>query len=283
MQKVDPVKSEGGGKVHEIYAGKYKRLVSATKPLDKEGEAYLQDKVNYVYSVFVGKMAKFKSVSVQTVLESMADGKDFIGTQAVDAGLADGIATLDSLIADLSNGVITKSSGAVEVSGENNINEGTQMTDEKKPAINAAYILEHHADIADGFKAKGAGLAKTAETARIQGVLACSMPGHDALVQALAFDGETTPDQAAFKVLQAEKTGRAERLVDLNAEAPAPAPHVQAVDPVKLGANESVEDKTKREWGASADLRDEFGSYDGYLAFAKADAGGQIKMLGGKS
>ena len=39
-----------------------------------------------------------------------------------------------------------------------------------------------------------------AERARIQGVLAQSIPGAESLVQDLAFDGKTTPEQAAVAV-----------------------------------------------------------------------------------
>lgn len=60
--------------------------------------------------------------------------------------------------------------------------------------------------------------AITAETARIQGVLDAALPGHEALVQALAFDGKTTPEQAALAVNKAEKAKGSEHLARLASE-----------------------------------------------------------------
>lgn len=87
-----------GVKTTEIYAGKYKRIDSYYKPLTKEGKQYIQDQVDYLYSIFVDQIAKHKGVSSDTVLKNMADGKIFIGKQAVTAGLVDGVSTFDRLI-----------------------------------------------------------------------------------------------------------------------------------------------------------------------------------------
>ena len=87
-----------GVKTTEVYAGKYKRIASSYKPLSDEGRRSIQDHVDYLYSVFVGAVAKHRGVSEDAVLKDMADGRLFVGQQAVEAGLVDGVATLDSLI-----------------------------------------------------------------------------------------------------------------------------------------------------------------------------------------
>lgn len=87
-----------GYKETDIYAGKYKRITSGNKPLSEEGKAYLQDQVDYVYSIFVNDVAKYRGRSVEDVLENMADGRIFIGRQALDAGLVDGVETFDQLL-----------------------------------------------------------------------------------------------------------------------------------------------------------------------------------------
>jgi len=58
-------------------------------------------------------------------------------------------------------------------------------------------------------------VATAAETARIQGVLATALPGHEALVQSLAFDGKTTPAEAALAVNQAERAKASTHLTRL--------------------------------------------------------------------
>lgn len=87
-----------GGKTTEITAGRYKRIASTAAPLTKDGEAYLQEQVDYVYRVFVQDVARYRGVSVQRVLDRMADGRTFIGQQAIDAGLADGRTSVGELI-----------------------------------------------------------------------------------------------------------------------------------------------------------------------------------------
>lgn len=87
-----------GIKTTEIYAGKYKRIASQYQPLSEEGRQTIQDQVDFLYTVFVNEVAKQRSVSAGKVLENMADGKIFIGNQAIGAGLVDDMATLDRLI-----------------------------------------------------------------------------------------------------------------------------------------------------------------------------------------
>jgi len=87
-----------GIKETEIYAGKYKRIASYVEPLSQEGREYIQDRVDYIYSIFVNDVAKYRGVSVDTVLKNMADGQIFIGRQALDAGLVDGVSTFDQLL-----------------------------------------------------------------------------------------------------------------------------------------------------------------------------------------
>jgi len=88
--------------VTEITAGKYKRIASEHAPLSEEGRQTIQDQVDAIYSVFVDAVAKNRGVSADSVLKNMADGRMFIGKQAVQAGLVDGIATMDQVIADRS-------------------------------------------------------------------------------------------------------------------------------------------------------------------------------------
>lgn len=94
---VSKAEEMSGYKTTEIVAGKYKRIASQFAPLTEQGRTVLQEAVDYIYSVFVNDVAKFRGVSVEKALE-MADGKVFIGKQALDVGLVDGVSTLGGLI-----------------------------------------------------------------------------------------------------------------------------------------------------------------------------------------
>lgn len=88
-----------GMKTTEISAGKYKRIASQYGPLTADGRKSIQDQLDYTYSIFVDAVAKNRNATASTVVSKMADGKTFMGQQAVDVGLVDGICTLDELIA----------------------------------------------------------------------------------------------------------------------------------------------------------------------------------------
>lgn len=90
-----------GIKVTDIYAGKYKALGSSNAPLSDEGRATIQAQVDHAYSVFVDAVAKNRGVSTRTVLDKMADGRVFLGKQAVEAGLVDGIASMPEVLMQL--------------------------------------------------------------------------------------------------------------------------------------------------------------------------------------
>jgi ClpP class serine protease len=90
-----------GRKTTEITAGKYKRIASSYAPLSGEGRDTLQDQVDYIYSAFVADVAAGRAQPVQTVLDRMADGRVFVGKQAVSAGLADAVSYFGEVLADL--------------------------------------------------------------------------------------------------------------------------------------------------------------------------------------
>jgi signal peptide peptidase SppA len=92
-----------GVKVTEITAGKYKCVASEHAPLSQDGRAAIQAMVDHVYANFVDSVARNRGVSSQKVADDMADGKVFLGTQAVKAGLVDGIATQHALVGMLND------------------------------------------------------------------------------------------------------------------------------------------------------------------------------------
>ena len=238
----------------EITAGKYKRMASDNAPLTKEGRAYIQQQVDQIYSAFVGAVADNRRVSVDAVLEHMADGRIFVGQQALDAGLADGIATVDTMVERMATdpskyaarqkavfalgAIDTPAAGAAadveaapEIADEpvlpvvtETLPEGNAMTPQELAADFAAKNPEACALV----RAEGA----AAERARIVGVREQTIPGHEALVEAMAFDGKSTPAEAAMAVNAAER-GKLASVASARSAA--------AVKPVE--AAEEVEDK----------------------------------------
>lgn len=85
---------QAGVKRTEIFSGKYKRMGSDAEPLSSEARAYLQERCDYLYGLFVEGVARNMGLSVEQTLK-MADGRIYTGQQAVDVGLADRVGTMD--------------------------------------------------------------------------------------------------------------------------------------------------------------------------------------------
>ena len=92
---------QDGIKATVIRAGSEKALSNPFEPLSKKAEESMQSKLDAMYEVFTEHIAYYRNVPHQYVLDNMANGREFVGKQALEAGLADKIISLDTLIADL--------------------------------------------------------------------------------------------------------------------------------------------------------------------------------------
>lgn len=75
------------------------KVVDAAEATDR---ARVKAQMTAFASVFVSNVARNRGVSVDTVLSDFGKGDVFVGADAVDAGLADEVGTLESVIAELS-------------------------------------------------------------------------------------------------------------------------------------------------------------------------------------
>lgn len=224
-----------GVKTTEITAGKYKRIASRHAPLSQEGRQSIQDAVDHVYSVFVSDVAKFRGVSVEQVLEQMADGRIFFGRQAVDAGLVDGVSSMEELIGKLSAGeTMSKpvAAGAVaavidEIKEEPmKVKAGEQMIDVQDTLeIDAEWISKNCPDIANALRVEGSQV----ERERIQGIEEHALPGYETIVAEAKKDGKSTAADVAMRIVKAENKVRTKKLEEIRGDAPKPVPAV-AVD-----------------------------------------------------
>lgn len=301
-----------GIKVTDLYSGKYKNVGSSNAPLSKSDKQNIQDELDYLYSIFVQNVAAQRGVSESKVLADMADGRIFRGKQAVSAGLVDGVATLDALVADLaaggslyrrtlSNATISLPGGAAAAgaAAAADSDNGAGVASEPSTETIGVHmdlkeLKDKHPDLARVLVEEGqaAGLVKgriegaQAERDRIAAVEAQAMPGHEALIAVLKADGKTTGPEAAVQVLAAEKAKGAAQLKGQIADAPAPAPHAMA--PVVTAhaaedANLPIEERCEAKWNQDPAIRAEFTNLEAYVAYERAVAGGKVKILGRKT
>lgn len=201
-----------GIKTTEITAGKYKRIASQYEPLSQDGRATIQAQVDYLYSIFVGAVAKARGVSEEKVLLDMADGRVFIGRQAIAAGLVDGVSTLDALIDTLNQ---QASAGVAD----------SQLpTSLGVPHMDRTKLAAEHPELVAALLAEGA----AAERERIASVEAQALPGHESLIAKLKADGNSTGGDAAMQVLAAERAKLASMADRLHNDAPTPVPDAHA-------------------------------------------------------
>ena len=282
---VDISKAEetAGVKTTEIVAGKFKRVASAHAPLSAEGLETVQDVVNHVYAAFIRSVAESRGVSEDTVLSKMADGRIFIGRDAIEAGLVDGEMSFDRVLQQMQ-----------EMKGENmSMGNGTataqqatfttQMVIDQYPAIARELRQLGYVEGREAFKAEDyeAALAegKAMELKRIQDVEAQALPGHEDLIKSLKYDGKTTGEQAAIQVLQKERADKEALANALHDDAPKPVPVSHGTENQDGSATGNTEEAWRSQYAKSADLQNEFVSEQSYLAFKGAEAKGRVKIL----
>jgi signal peptide peptidase SppA len=283
---VSQAEEKQGIKTTEITAGSYKRIASQYGPLTADGRADIQEKADLIYSEFINDIAANRGVSVDEVLTRMADGRVFVGRQAIEAGLVDGVATLEDLIAAI-NQQQAPAGVARAANQKGQIMTLDQMRAEH-PDLVAAIVAESTegmiaaADLQQQIataRAEGA----AGERARIQAVEEQLIPGHEALIAALKFDGQTTAATAAQQVLAAEKGARTAALSVIESSANPIVPAAEGGQGGTIDPNAPIEERAKAQWDKDPGMRAEFGDkFESYLAYAKATDSGRARVLGKK-
>lgn len=160
---------------------------------------------------------------------------------------------------------------------------------EHEAALARVRTEAHAAGVAEGTTAgRTAGLAEgaTAERARILGIEANALPGHEKLIAEMKADPAVTSDMAAGRILAAERKLRgdaAQAIADVEnvTGAVKPAASGGATPPGKEKA--TTPEGWKAEYAKSADLQAEFGGEDAYVAYQAGLAGGNVRLLSRKS
>jgi signal peptide peptidase SppA len=265
---VSQLEADLGIKTTEITAGREKRIASTFAPLSDVGRSTLQGQVDKIMEVFVGDIAKFRGVSEQEVRSNMADGKTFIGDNAVKAGLVDDIKTFDLLIETINDGGFDMSLFSKKEANIGNLKADHEGLYNEAVAVGVESTRNlHEADVAkaktDGETA-GTALGANAERARIQGINDCTIIGQEALAKTLVDDGKTTPGEAAIQMINANKKANGDglkKIADTSAK------------PVEDETEETVLDKTemtaKQKWDGDPKLAKEFDSFEAFEAVEK--------------
>jgi ClpP class serine protease len=257
-------------------------------PDSEAGQRLYQAHVDALAQVFIESVAAYRGVTPEKVQSDFGQGAMRVGAAAVAAGMADRLGSLESIIAGLA-GDTRKRAFAMNITRD--------IIAAEHPAIADAFRAEGAAGVVltvDSIKASHPALVAailaegaTAERARIQGVQGAALPGYEKDIEAMMFDGVTSAEGAAVKILGLEKAARAGQLAGTRADA-APLAAVAALQPapsagpVVDASKLPLEERCKAEYEADASIRADFPTLTSYIADQRALANGSLKVIGAK-
>ena len=176
------------------------------------GKAEYQAKVDYLASIFIDKVAKYRGITADEVINRGNKGGVLVGAVAVTAGLADRLGSMDQLIIELNN--INKKENYKEKNMPENLKE---QAEEK--AVDTAQIEAN---------------AVAAERKRVAELMAIQVPGCEKIVQEAISSGASVAEANARIVAYIQSE---EYQAVLKKEE---QPIVQALEPVVAGAESDI-------------------------------------------
>ena len=263
-----------GVKRTAIYAGQFKRIAGDERPLSAEGQAYLQQMVDTFYGIFLDGVGHYRGLDSEMVHERMGDGRVFIGKKALKAGLVDRLGNFNDALAlardkgDTMMGSLTK-----ETLRAQHPELVQALLAEGAASVTFENLMAENPEATQRLRTEG----ETQERSRVVEILEAE---GDAAISIQAIKEGTGAAATVKLLLQAEKEGRAKTLADLRQAAPSHVgtdpPKIEiATDPEQL-AKLPIENRALKEWEGDAKLAGEFGKFETYLAYRRAEDAGQV-------
>jgi ClpP class serine protease len=162
----------------------------------------------------------------------MADGRVFLGRQAIEAGLVDGVSTLTALVAQLNQERRGWRPGAGAA-----LNPPTPNPSMKETPMDLKELREQHPELAQALLEEGRAEGRAQELDRVKGCLGAAILGYEEQAKALALDGKTTPGEAALAINSAHNADL--KAAQAKAEKGGPEPLPNAGDSEALEAEEA--------------------------------------------
>jgi capsid assembly protease len=261
------------------------------RPDSEAGQAIYQREVDALADVFIGAVAGYRGVAVDTVLAEFGGGATVLGEAAVAAGMADRLGSLESIIAGLAGGQPSKRT--TTMSGNTPAPTITLDTlraqhpdlvaqlhaeGAERLALTAELLQQRNPALLTQLRAEGA----TAERERIQGVQAAGLPGYEVQLAAMMFDGKTTAGEAALAINKLEREARARQVSGIASDAAqlAAVAAMPAPTAAQGAAQGPVEDRCKAKWDADPEIRSAFTDLKAFTAYTRAQESGRVKILG---
>jgi signal peptide peptidase SppA len=189
-------------------------------PMSEEGAGQLQQMVDDIGEVFVAAVARNRGITREDVIAQYGQGGILVGERAVEAGLADRIASLEDVIEELRAGSQSAPLFGLGASVRQSITRRTEAsmppenvdTAAGASIVTVASIKQDHPQVAEALVAEGheLGMAEgraagvAAERERILGIQGLPAKGVDDVRAELVKDPSVSIDAAARKLLEAQ-------------------------------------------------------------------------------
>lgn len=164
-------------------------------PETEAGASAIKKVVDDLGMVFADAVAANRGQKTDFVIENYGKGAVAVAADALARGMIDSIGTLEGVVSKLSKGANRMDYASLNASN----------LAEKRPDLVAEIGAQAVAKIEKPDLAAVRAEAAASERQRITDVRAQALPGHEALVEKLAFDGKTTGAEAAVQILAAER------------------------------------------------------------------------------
>lgn len=182
-----------------VYAGAHKNDYTPHAPMSEGARGRLQAQVDQIYTLFVDTVARNRGLEAVKVRGTEAGV--FMGEDAVSAGLADGVATMAEVLANIGNeqasgGVVAAPVSATQANGAKMENQETQEPKVEAKGSGAATPPP----VASQPHAQESAQATAAERERVKGIMESpEAVGREGLAKHLAYNtGTPAPEAVAM-------------------------------------------------------------------------------------
>lgn len=258
-------------------------------PATEAGMSSLQAYVDRLAQEFINAVAEARGVAPEKVMADFGQGGLLVGADAVAAGMADSLGSYEQTLSRLASANPVRTAVHMPrlnaaAGGPSTAHKESRMSENEKgpqPDCSAAELRQGFPSAVKQIETE----AKQAERTRVLAIQQAAFAGQQDLVGKLIADG-VDAGAAALALNADEKQKGARILAEIKGAEPAEklvaaAGGADAVaSQAAIDAALPLEERCKKAWDKDPALRAEFrDKFDAYLAFEKATASGQARIL----
>ena len=201
LRSVYQMYKDNGIDMKVLRQGKYKALGNPYEPISQEAEDDALSKMKVIYDIFLDVVAKARNISVPTLVDTAAEGRVFIGKDALRVGLIDSIASTEQVL----YGLLSPTLVAKPANSGDDMTKGNKKFKVLTPAAQAAIAAGiSEAQVMASLSVEEAAPAEETPPTDGAGVLALSREVAAMAVRAAQFESNLAVAQAKVESLESD-------------------------------------------------------------------------------